>query len=300
MKNKIQNLIKNLNDQIIGKEDIIKIALASLFAGGHILIEDRPGVGKTTLSRLLAKASGLDFKRVQFTSDLLPTDILGFLYLEQSSRDFVFKKGPIFTDILLADEINRSSTRTQSAFLQAMEEREVSIEGEHFKLSENFCVIATQNHLDHAGTNELPISQLDRFAISLSFGPSSRSQEMEVLKKFTHHKASISEILNRDELAMIKKNVENIGVSDKAYHYILDILDCVRNHFGQVISIRAAQELVKISKSYSLIEEKDFVTPEIIRLLSPYVISHRLSGQSSIESVHHRISELIKEVKVEV
>ncbi len=282
MNKKIKNLLDQLNEEVLGREDIVKISLASLFVGGHILIEDVPGAGKTTLSTALSQVTNLGFKRIQFTSDLLPSDILGFLFLDKNTNEFIFKKGPVFTDLLLADEINRASSKTQSAFLQAMEEREVSIENEHFKLSPLFCVIATQNYKDQIGTHQLPESQMDRFSISLNLGQNSREVEKEILKRNHGGNRKILSEVTMDEFLAIADEIKSVEVADKSYELILDILEKFRKEYSLDISIRAAQDLKRISKAIAYFSGREFITPEDIFFVAPFVFSHRISKDNTI------------------
>lgn len=296
MKNKLDQILKDLNMIILGREDNIKISLCSVIAGGHILIEDRPGVGKTTLSRLLAKVSGQLFNRIQFTSDLMPSDILGFLHKDAQTLEFVFKKGPIFTDVLLADEINRASSKTQSAFLQAMEEREISVENLHFKLSESFCVIATQNQLDSIGTHSLPESQLDRFCIAMTLGSNSREVEKKIIQRSPHFVNDISIRLTQEEFLMIKNKAQEVFVSEECFDFVLDLVDQVRAQTQKHISVRASQDIVKLSKMLAVFENRDFVIPNDIRFVSPYCLAHRAIDGESIEYAFKKIHSIVESI----
>lgn len=296
MNKKIDPIIDILNSHILGRKEAVKISFASLIVGGHILIEDRPGVGKTTLARLLAKISGLEFNRIQFTSDLLPSDILGFLHLDSKAQDFVFKKGPIFTDILLADEINRGSSRTQSAFLQAMEEREISIENIHHKLSDHFCVMATQNQLDHVGTHALPESQLDRFCISMFLGPNTREIEKLILKRPSSYGHEVEQLLTAQDFLAIKKEVQEVVVNEACYDFTLDIVDELRKITNKHISIRASQDMVKLSKCIAYFDKRDFVTPKDIRFVAPYCLAHRIVDGDSIEYTHKKVQTILETI----
>lgn len=296
MKNKLDQILENLNDIILGREDNIKIALCSVIAGGHILIEDRPGVGKTTLSRLLAKVSGHAFNRIQFTSDLMPSDILGFLHKDGQTSEFIFKKGPVFTDVLLADEINRASSKTQSALLQAMEEREVSVENLHFKLSDSFCVIATQNQLDNIGTHSLPESQLDRFCISMSLGINSREVEKRIITRPFNFVNDISVSLTQEESNRIKEKAQEVYISEECFDFILELVDQVRAQTHKHISIRASQDIVKMSKMMGIIENREFIIPKDIRFVAPYCLAHRVIDGDSIEFAIKNIHSIVEKI----
>ncbi len=274
-------LLFEILKKIKGKEKQIKLILAAFFAKGHVLIEDLPGVGKTTIAKSIAEVLGLEFKRIQFTSDLLPSDIIGVNYFDVKKSDFVLKKGPIFTEILLADEINRASPKTQSALLEAMEERQVSIDGITHKLSKNFFVIATQNPLEEVGTFPLPYSQLDRFMISLNIGYLDKKAEKEVLlnRIFTELN-SFSE-----EVEIYKKKQENIFVDEKIVDLIVDIGEYTRKNFEIGLSTRALISLLELSKSWAMIEGREFVIDDDISKVLSYVTKHRIQNSEKLQEI---------------
>ncbi|QCT94949.1 AAA family ATPase [Caminibacter mediatlanticus TB-2] len=286
----VQEIIREIEKVIKGKEDKIKVILATFFAGGHILLEDIPGVGKTTIAKTIAKVLGLEFNRVQFTSDLLPSDILGVNYFDIELKKFVFKKGPIFTEIFLADEINRASPKTQSALLEAMEERQISIDGNRFSLSEDFFVIATQNPLEDVGTFPLPISQIDRFMVSLSIGYPDRESEKMILKR-----DSIPLLNNfKSKIKEYKKKAKEIYVDDKIIEIILNILNFTRsNLFEYGLSTRAGISIVDMAKSWALINEREYVIDEDVVEILPYVATHRLIPKNKTINI---IDEIIRAV----
>ncbi|EDM24304.1 AAA family ATPase [Caminibacter mediatlanticus] len=286
----MQEIIREIEKVIKGKEDKIKVILATFFAGGHILLEDIPGVGKTTIAKTIAKVLGLEFNRVQFTSDLLPSDILGVNYFDIELKKFVFKKGPIFTEIFLADEINRASPKTQSALLEAMEERQISIDGNRFSLSEDFFVIATQNPLEDVGTFPLPISQIDRFMVSLSIGYPDRESEKMILKR-----DSIPLLNNfKSKIKEYKKKAKEIYVDDKIIEIILNILNFTRsNLFEYGLSTRAGISIVDMAKSWALINEREYVIDEDVVEILPYVATHRLIPKNKTINI---IDEIIRAV----
>lgn len=286
----MKEIINEIEKVIKGKTDKIKIILATFFAGGHILLEDIPGVGKTTIAKTISKVLGLNFNRVQFTSDLLPSDILGVNYFDIELKKFIFKKGPIFTEIFLADEINRASPKTQSALLEAMEERQVSIDGNRFKLSDDFFVIATQNPLEDVGTFPLPISQIDRFMVSLSIGYPDRESEKMILKR-----DSIPPLNSfKFKIKEYKKKAKEIYVDDKIIEIILNILNFTRSSlFEYGLSTRAGISIVDMAKSWALINEREYVIDEDIVEILPYVATHRLVPKNKTINV---VDEIVRAV----
>ncbi len=269
------SLIEEIEKKVRGKRKEIKLILAAFFARGHVLLEDIPGVGKTTMAKTISKVLGLEFKRVQFTSDLLPSDILGVNYFDINKKEFIFKKGPIFTEILLADEINRASPKTQSALLEAMEEKQVSIDTT-YQLSRYFFVIATQNPQEEFGVFPLPISQLDRFMISLSLGYPALEFEKEILK------GKDIEVESKREL--IDSYFKEIYVDEKIYDLILKIAHFSRSGlFEYGLSTRALFALLNISKSWAMIHNREYVIDNDVAEVLPYVIGHRLQAKSKMD-----------------
>ena len=269
-------MFKEISEEIalnvVGNKDKIKISFAAILSGGHILIEDLPGTGKTTFAKCLTAALNLDFKRIQFTSDLLPGDILGFSYL--SKEKFEIKKGPIFTNIVLADELNRASPKTQSAFLESMEEKNVTIDKETFQLPDPFIVIATQNPSDLSGTSLLPESQLDRFMISFSLDDLTNDQKLQILKSNGSIKTNKNNQIKFNNL----KPVDEINVNENVYNYIQDIQQFIQNNFPEIhISTRCLKQIVSISKSLAFINKKNYVTFQDIKDVVPYVLKHRIN-----------------------
>jgi MoxR-like ATPase len=282
---KLDALFEQLNSIILGKPLATKLAVVCLLARGHLLIEDIPGVGKTTLSHALAKLFGLPYKRVQFTSDLLPTDIIGMTIFDMDSKKFHFKKGPLFTSILLADEINRATPKTQSALLQAMEEQQVSVEGRQLQLNDPFFVIATQNPLEQSGTFPLPESQLDRFLMRLSLGYPSRQFEKKLLlgqNKRNH----VSAVFSAEEVATMVKQVEQVHASEAVVDYLQTLLARTRDS-GQFItglSPRAGLQWLQAAKALAYVEGRDSVLPDDIKLLASYTAAHRLHCNDGSDS----------------
>lgn len=303
MQKQFEEIIASVGSVIYGKQKQIRLALTCLFAGGHLLIEDRPGIGKTTLAKTLAKCLGLDFKRIQYTSDLLPGDVLGAAIFEQHSSSFVFHPGPIFTQLLLADEINRATPKTQSALLEAMEEGQVTTEGETRPLPQPFFVIATLNPLEQAGTYALPESQLDRFLMRISIGYPDREAENQILKNgktkdmLTHIKA----VLSPKDVSRIRENIARITTSDALVEYLQDIIDFTRTapHFYTGLSPRAGIAVLQASKAWAFLNGRNHVVPEDLQAILPYVTGHRLhSADSFREFGFERLEKLLKEVPV--
>ena len=274
---KLNQLFERLNSVILGNPLATKLSVVCLLARGHLLLEDIPGVGKTTLSHALADCFGLPFKRVQFTSDLLPTDVIGMTIFDMDSKKFQFKRGPLFTSMLLADEINRATPKTQSALLQAMEEKNVSVEGKQIDLNDPFFVIATQNPLEQSGTFPLPESQLDRFLMCLSLGYPSPENERLLLSKQLK-RASQDAIFTEQEVSDLINKVDDVFVSDAIIQYLQDLLQATRDSSAFVtgLSPRAGLQWLQASKALALVEGRDSVLPEDIKLIAPHTSLHRL------------------------
>lgn len=284
---KLDSLFARLNTVILGNPLATKLSVVCLLARGHLLIEDIPGVGKTTLSHALANLFGLPFKRVQFTSDLLPTDIIGMTIFDMDSKKFHFKKGPLFTSILLADEINRATPKSQSALLQAMEEKEVSVEGKQIALSDPFFVIATQNPLEQSGTFPLPESQLDRFLMRLSLGyPSAEFEQKLLLQKNSKSNNLGEAVFSQDEVAQLINKVNDIHVSDALVQYLQTLLAKTRESekFVTGLSPRAGLQWLQAARALAFIEGRDMVLPEDIKLLAPFTAAHRLHCADGTDS----------------
>jgi MoxR-like ATPase len=282
-------VLKNLKQVIRGKDEVLEKVLIALLAKGHLLIEDAPGTGKTTLIKALAKSIELSYKRVQFTPDLMPSDIIGVSIYDKVSGEFTFKKGPIFNQIFLADEINRSSPKTQSSLLQAMEEGEVSTEDSHYILERPFMVLATQNPLEYQGTFPLPEAQLDRFIMCLSMGYPDKSYEIEILKEHNSIKnlALINPVVNQNDILEIQNYVESLNVHDDIIDYIVSISNVTRafNDLSLGASPRASIDLLKASKARAFLSGRDYVIPDDVKEMAISVLSHRLilSPEARIE-----------------
>ena len=277
---KINKVVDAISEVILGKENAIRLALTCMIAKGHLLIEDTPGVGKTTLAHTLAKVLGLDYQRIQFTSDLLPADILGVSVYNRDTGKFDFHQGPVFTNIILADEINRATPRTQSALLEAMAEYQVTIESETRDLAEPFFVIATQNPTNQVGTFPLPESQLDRFLMRIELGYPDSTAERALLKGKSRKDLldSIEVILSINELIQFQKQIEHIHVSDPLFDYLQSLLDYSRNSGNYIsgLSPRAGIAILNAAKAWALINARQHVLPEDIQAVLPSVIGHRI------------------------
>jgi len=277
---KLARLQANVEQVIIGKTDAVRLTLTALLAQGHLLIEDIPGVGKTTLARALARSLDCPFQRIQFTSDLLPSDILGTAVFLQSRAEFEFRPGPVFTSILLADEINRTTPRTQSALLEAMNERQVTIEGRTYPLPRPFLVVATQNPLEHHGTFPLPDSQLDRFLISLQLGYPEREQELEILRRrsFLPSLDSLQPVLAAAEVVAYQELADQVRVDSSLLEYALALSQATRRHprLHLGVSPRGALALKQAAKAHALLCGRDYCIPDDFKRLVLPVFSHRL------------------------
>ena len=295
-------LIKILNGVLLGKERQIRLAVCCLISGGHLLIEDLPGMGKTTLATGLSSLLGLSFQRVQFTSDMLPADLIGMSVMNRESGKFEFRKGPVFTQVLLADEINRGSPRTQSALLEAMAERQVSVDRETYPLPEPFFVIATQNPQDQSGTYTLPESELDRFMMRIEIGYPAREAERNILLgKKTDGK--LDAITDASELLEVRKEAAAVKASDAALDYIQDLVAASRSDakIPNPLSPRAAIALLAASRSWAYLDSRDYVIPEDVQAVFPAVAEHRMRrGAGTIGDLSGLSDHILKSVGVSV
>lgn len=281
MNSEIKAVFDELSKVIVGKNDVLELIMLAILSEGHVLIEDYPGLAKTLIAKSFAKVLGLDFKRIQFTSDLLPSDITGSFVLNRETSKFEFRKGPIFTNILLADEINRAPPRTQSALLEAMQEKQVSIEGETFKLDRPFIVLATQNPIEYEGTYPLPEAQLDRFLIKINIGYPSFEDEVEILTRRIKRMSDdffVERILSAERLIKMQNEVEQIHVSEDIKKYIVRIVSLTRNAAEVEVgaSVRGSLALLKLSRASAYIEGRDYVIPDDVKKVALPALRHRL------------------------
>ena len=290
-----EKIIDNTSNIIVGNSEKIKLTLAAIVSEGSILIEDYPGSGKTTFAKAITQSLGLDFKRLQFTSDLLPSDILGFNMF--SNENIKFQKGPIFTNIVLADELNRGSPKSQSAFLEAMEEKNVSIDGVSHNLPEPFFVIATQNPMDSSGTSSLPDSQLDRFMISYSLSDLNDDEKIKMLKKEINF---TSEIFEKIDWLKIKEKKNNITVKDRIYKYVINIEQTIQSIEKKIyISARCLKQIIDLAKGWAIINDKDYVTHQDIKDTIPYILRHRIKFLNQEEKIEFVKKEILEKIDID-
>ncbi len=293
----LNRLLDNIGLVVLGKPDVIKLAVVALLAEGHLLIEDVPGVGKTLLARALAASIDCSFRRIQFTPDLLPSDILGSSVYHAASGEFVFKQGPVFANVILADEINRTTPRTQSALLEAMSDYQVSVEGKTYRLDPPFIVLATQNPYEFEGTYVLPESQLDRFMIRLRMGYPLRTEERRVLASHRTGEPveSLSPVLTADDILSLQRAVRNIRVDDAIADYLLEIVHATRRgedlHVG--VSTRGALTLYRAAQSLALVSGREYVVPDDVKSLAVPVLAHRVVGKSFLQAGEFGAAEAI-------
>lgn len=297
---KVFKILENLKKVIIGKDDVLEKVVIGLLARGHLLIEDVPGVGKTTLVKALAKSIDLSYKRVQFTPDLMPSDIIGFTVYDKNTGSFLFKKGAIFNQIFLADEINRTSPKTQSSLLQAMEEGEISTEDNHYVLEKPFMVLATQNPLEYGGTFPLPEAQLDRFLMCLSLGYPDKQNEIEILKNHQSIKNLdiIKSVVSHTDILEMQDQVDNVTVHDDIINYIVSISNATRVYEDLRLgaSPRASIDLLKASKAKAFLSSRDYVIPDDVKSMVVPVLGHRLILSPEARIGKRDISEILRGV----
>jgi MoxR-like ATPase len=298
---KILSIVKHLQSCLQGKETAIILSLIAIFSKGHLLLEDFPGLGKTSLAIALSRALNLTFGRIQCTNDLLPNDITGISIYNKNTGEFEFKPGPIFNNIILVDEINRATPKTQSALLEAMAEEQVTVDGKTYKLQKPFLVIATQNPIELYGTFPLPESQLDRFMMKISIGYPDRESEKEILQGGSSREAlyNLAPVIDRDEIIKIQDEIKKIYISEKIIYWILDFIETTRKDSRIMLglSTRAGLAITYTSKAYAYFRNRDYVIPEDVKEIIPYVVPHRiilkdesLSKQEVIISILESIS----------
>jgi len=301
MRSKLNDLQIALNQVILGKSELISNTLVCLLARGHILLEDLPGLGKTTLAKALAAALGGQFARIQCTPDLLPSDVTGFQVFDQNRREFQFLPGPVFSDILLADEINRTSPRTQSSLLEAMAERQVTIDNTPRRLSNSFFVIATQNPVDQHGTYPLPEAQMDRFAMKLSLGYPNRENESQLLAEAIGHaiqeREAIKPVLNITELQLLQQHVSTVSVSNSIRNELMDLVTAVRSNrrFANGLSPRAVLMWQRLAQAKAFLSDRQFVIPDDIRSVAIGLLRLRISAHGDPDSI---ITAILDEIPV--
>lgn len=297
----VRQIVSNVESAVLGKPTAVRLSVVALLAGGHILLEDAPGLGKTSLARALAKSLGCGFTRMQFTPDLLPSDILGGNIYRPGTGDFEFRAGPIFTNVLLADEINRTTPRTQSALLEAMSERQVSIEGTTHKLPDPFLVIATQNPFEFEGTYPLPENQLDRFMMCLSLGYPDRKSELEILNRHRDGQPvnALAAAATPDQVLNLQRQVQAIKFDPSLAEYLLQIVEKTRanNELTLGVSTRGALTWYRAAQAMALVADRDYVIPDDIKETAIPVLAHRVVCRGALREGHRqRASQILRMV----
>jgi MoxR-like ATPase len=297
---KLNRVIENVENVMIGKRDVSILSLVALLANGHVLLEDVPGVGKTMMVRALAKSVGAEFKRIQFTPDLLPSDVTGVSIYNPKEQSFEFREGPIFGNVILADEINRTSPKTQSALLEGMEEGSITVDGTTRMLDKPFFVMATQNPVDYEGTYPLPEAQLDRFLFKLKMGYPTKGEEFDVLtlaeKDRPIHK--IESVITKEELIELQTEIQQVYVDQTIKHYIIELTSQTRRHSSIYLgaSPRASIALMKAAQAYAFIIGRDYIIPDDIQFLAQYALPHRIILRSEAKFEGKTAEELIYEI----
>ena len=284
---RLARLVANVERAFLGKTETVKLALVALLARGHVLFEDVPGVGKTTLARAIARSLDCDFQRIQFTSDMLPSDVIGTSVLDQKNASFRFRKGPIFTNVLLADEVNRTPPRTQSALLEALNERQVTVDNETYPLSAPFCVMATQNPKEHHGTYPLPEAQLDRFLMRLSIGYPESSIEQEIIRAHGHHDVTkdLEPVVTGAEIVVMQERTEGVRVEPTLLDYLTRVVEMTRTSplLELGVSTRGAISLYRAAQARAYLEGRDYCVPDDVKALVTPVFCHRVWVQAQVE-----------------
>lgn len=300
-----RDVLDAISQVIVGKDDVLRQLLAGILANGHILIEDFPGLAKTLIARLMSEALDLEFRRIQFTPDLLPGDITGSFLYDQGKGVFDFRPGPIFTQLLLADEINRATPKTQSALLEAMQENQVTVEGETHPLSEPFLVIATQNPIDLEGTYALPEAQLDRFIMRIAVGYPSREEEREILSRRRLRRgeeAHVSKVIRRDELLAMQAALETVQVDRSIEDYIVDLARATRDdqRIALGASPRGTLALFRLARAEAALNRRDFVTPDDVKVMAAPALAHRLVLRPELWVAKVAVADIVREILAQV
>ncbi|MCL2397060.1 MAG: MoxR family ATPase [Defluviitaleaceae bacterium] len=296
----INSVVTNIETVILGKAGEIKLVLAALLAGGHVLLEDVPGTGKTVLAKSLARSFDCDFSRVQFTPDLLPSELTGINFFSPKTGDFTFREGSLFSNIILADEINRATPRTQSGLLESMEERQITVDGTTYQLPAPYFVIATQNPVETQGTFPLPEAQMDRFLLQLNLGYPIKEDSVEILKRFVSGEPlkEIKAVCSSQTLLELQKAVKDVYIHEDIYKYIVDLAQGTRTHEGVAlgISTRGILALAKMAQAYCAINGRGFVTPQDVLYLVPYVFPHRIVLKGGVRNRQSAVLSMLDEI----
>lgn len=298
-----ERVVDNVSKVIIGKDREIELIIVSFLSGGHVLLEDIPGMGKTMMIKAFSKTLDLPFNRIQFTPDLLPSDITGISFYNQKTEDFEFRQGPLFSNIVLTDEINRATPRTQSALLEAMEEKQITGDGQTRMLDRPFMVLATQNPVETYGTFPLPEAQLDRFLMRIKLGyPTKEEEKLIIQKNIGDPLDSIGSVINSEELNKLLADVSKVSIQDEVMDYLVDVINSTRNkdNIELGVSPRGSIALFKACQAYAGINGRDYILPEDIKFMAPYVLNHRIiaRGVNNIEDSLELIRELVEKVRV--
>lgn len=299
---KLQAIVQNIEKVMIGKKHIAELSVVALLAQGHVLLEDVPGVGKTMMVRALAKSVNADFKRIQFTPDLLPSDVVGVSIYNPKDMEFHFRPGPIMGNIVLADEINRTSPKTQAALLEAMEEASVTIDGNTVDISKPFFVMATQNPIDYEGTYPLPEAQLDRFLLKMKMGYPTKLDEIEILRRAERESPlkDLQAVISIDELITLQYEVNEVAVSDMIKSYIVTLSQQTRVHPGVYLGVspRASIALMKAVQAYALLKGRSYVTPDDVQYLTPFVFAHRILLKPEVRYDSLNVEDIIGRILI--
>jgi MoxR-like ATPase len=291
---------ENIQKVIVGKDEVIDLALVAILCEGHILIEDVPGIGKTTLARSIAASLGCTFRRIQFTPDLLPSDVTGISYFNQKAQEFQFRPGPIISQVVLADEINRATPRTQSALLEAMQERQITVDGETYPLPRPFLVLATQNPIELEGTFPLPEAQVDRFLIKLPIGYPTEAEEHAMLLRFARQDPleDLAPVVTPDDLLRVQEQVRDVRVEESVRGYVVDIVRATRAHqdIQLGVSPRGTLALYNCARALAAIRGRAYVLPDDVKLLAPYVLTHRIMISPATRLRGRRLADVLMDV----
>ena len=291
---------ENIQKVIVGRDEVINLALVAIFCEGHILIEDVPGIGKTTLAKSIAVSLGCTFRRIQFTPDLLPSDVTGISFFNQKTQEFEFRPGPVMSQVVLADEINRATPRTQSAMLEAMQEQQITVDGVTYFLPRPFLVMATQNPIELEGTFPLPEAQVDRFLVKLPIGYPTKEEEHAILLRFEREDPldELEPVITPDELVAIQRQVREVRVEESVRGYIVDVVRATRSHKDVQLGVspRGTLSLYKCAQALAAIRGRKYVLPDDVKLLAPYVLTHRILISPATRLRGRRLADVLMDV----